>query len=315
MKQTLLVGMLAVTMLPVSAGLVEEPPQDKKAARKGWLGVSIQDVSETLAEDEGLKGEDGAYISDVQDDSPADSVGLKKGDVIVEFAGRKIYDSDDLAKSVSRTEPGTKASIVVLRKGERKTFTVTIGKLPRRSSYAWSTHGTPRFRFFHGANSLGMSTLSLNDQLARYFGAPNDEGVLVERVEKGSAAEKAGIAAGDVLLRIGSRAIDEVDDLWRALEKYDEGDTVEIEILRKGAKRTVTVVIEDAGDEPWGLVAPTVPHAPRIHVRPKIADPSFDFEVKIAPELEALQRKIEMIPRLDERIQRKIRVVTSTRSI
>lgn len=310
--------MMAITMLPVSAGFTEEPPQEKARSKRGWLGVSIQDLSKELIEEYNLKTEEGAYISEVQDESPADSVGLKKGDVIVEFGGRKIYDADDLAKSVSRTEPGTRSVIVVLRNGERKTFTAAVGKLPRRTNFAWSMGGDgPRFRMFHGGGGmLGLSTITLNEQLAKYFGAPNDEGVLVEMVKKGSPADKAGILAGDVILKVGTRTVDEVEDIWRALGKYDEGDKVDVEVLRKGARKTVKVELEEMDDGPWGFVAPSVPGAPNIQVFPRHRDTDFDLEMKVAPHLERLEREIQSItPKLDERIRRKVRSVMRTTSV
>ena len=308
--------MMAITMLPVSAGFTEEPPQEKSRSKRGWLGVSIQDVSKSLAEEYDLKTEDGAYISEVQDESPADSVGLKKGDVVVEFGGRKIYDADDLAKSVSRTEPGTRSTVVVLRNGERKSFTLAVGKLPRRRSFAWSMGDGPGFRMFHGGSGmLGLSTMTLNEQLAKYFGAPNDEGVLVEMVKKGSPADKAGIMAGDVILKVGTRTVDEVGDIWRGLEKYDEGDKVDVEILRKGAKKTVKVELEEMDDGPWGVI-PMAPSAPKIHVFPRHSDIDFDFDVDVAPELERLERKIQsMTPKLEQRIQRKVRSIIRAISI
>ncbi len=318
MKQTLLVGIMAVTMLPASAGFTGEPPQEKTRSKKGWLGVSIQDVSKSLAEEYNLKTEDGAYVSDVQEESPADSAGIRKGDVIIEFGGRKIYDADDLAKSVSRTEPGTRSTVVVLRGGERKSITLAVGKLPRRSGYAWSMGDGMKFRMFHGGGGmLGISTIALGEQLAKYFGAPNDEGVLVESVKKGSPAEKAGILAGDVLLKVGSRSIDEVSDIWKALDKFDEGDKVDVEVLRKGARKTMKVEMEEMEDGPWGAI-PMVPPAPNIHVFPRHGETDFEFDVdaEVAPQLKRLERKIETLrPKLDERIERKVRTALRTTTV
>lgn len=319
MKQTLLAGMMAITMLPVSAGFTEEPPQDKARSKRGWLGVSIQDISRSLAEEYNLKTEDGAYVSDVQDESPADSAGIKKGDVIIEFGGRKIYDADDLAKSVSRTEPGTRSTVVILRDGERKSITLAVGKLRRRSSFAWSMGGDgARFRMFHGGRGmLGMSTISLSEQLAKYFGAPNDEGVLVESVKKGSPAEKAGIMAGDVVLKVGTRTIEDMGDIWKALEKYDEGDKVDVELLRKGSKKTVKVEVEEMEDGPWGAI-PMMPSIPNFHVFPRHGDTDveFDYDAEVAPQLKRLERKIQNLqPKLEERIKRKVRTALRTTTV
>ena len=302
--RTILVSVAAAAVLWAFTGFSvegnENPPQKEKHKR-GWLGVSIQDVTEELVGEKNLASGDGAYVADVVDDSPADSVGLKEGDIIVEFNGRKIYDADDLAKSVSRLEPGTRASLVSVRNGERKTHQVVVGKIPRKHGYAFKMGKHPELRMFHGgAGMLGINVLSLNEQLARYFGAPNDEGVLVEKVEEDSPAAKGGLMAGDVILRVGSKSVDEVRDIWKGLEKYEEGDKVEVEVLRKGSKKTLTVVLEEMEDGPWGY---SIPPMPKIHVFPRHGeDFDFNFDVEVAPELERIERKLEQIgPRIEKK--------------
>lgn len=316
--------LLFVSSLVLSATPAGQDDESRSKAKRGWLGVSISDVTEDIAKEKNLKSETGAYVSDVVDDSPADSVGLKKGDVVVEFSGKAIEDANDLSKAVSRVEPGTKANLVVLRKGEKKTFQVVIGKLPRRSrnfGYFFNDH-EPRMRIFHGG-MLGMGLLELNEQLAEYFGAPNNEGVLVEQVEKGRSAEKAGIKAGDVLLKIGSRSIDEIDDVRRALDKYEEGDKVDVEVLRKGSRKTMSVEVEE-DEGPWGITAPRMGPGPRIHMfkGPEWRDLDFDMEI-MEPKLDELRYRIESIaPEIEGKVkrfelplQRKIRAFSRTISI
>ena len=184
-------------------------------ARSGWLGVSIQDVTEGLMKDKDLKDRDGAYVSEVVEDSPADSAGIKEGDVITEFNGRMIYDASDLSKAVGRTKPGTKATVVLMRKGEKKNLAVVIQKQPRRRGIATFFGQAPRVAIFHSAGRmLGLTLMELNEQLAEYFGARKDQGVLVQEVEKGSTGEKAGVKAGDVLMRIGTRSIEDLNDVY-----------------------------------------------------------------------------------------------------
>ena len=284
--------------------------QEQERSRSGYLGVSIQDVTSRLMKQNDLKSRDGAYIADVSEDSPAESAGLKEGDVITEFAGRTIYDADDLSKVVSRTEPGTKAVVGYMRGTDKKTTTVTVGKMPRRRNYSFFYSGNhPRINIFESRHvMLGLSLMELNDQLGKYFGAPNNSGVLVERVEKDGAGAKAGIMAGDVLLKIGSRTIDDMEDVSRALGKYDEGEKVEVELLRKGAKKTVTVEVEEAEEGPWGFVAPSVPRPPRIEMR----HPDLDFDMDLnLHRLNELQRRIEIaVPKIEidsKRLERQIR--------
>ncbi|HLA68380.1 MAG TPA: PDZ domain-containing protein [Bacteroidota bacterium] len=297
-------------------------------ARSGWLGVSIQDVTEGLMKDKDLKDRDGAYVSEVVEDSPADSAGIKEGDVITEFNGRMIYDASDLSKAVGRTKPGTKATVVLMRKGEKKNLAVVIQKQPRRRGFATFFGQAPRVAIFHSAGRmLGLTLMELNEQLAEYFGARKDQGVLVQEVEKGSTGEKAGVKAGDVLMRIGTRSIEDLNDVSRAIDKYDEGEKVEIEVLRKGAKKTMTVEIEEPEDGPWGMLAPTLPRIPRMELyrTPRMEKFEFDtdefnnnFQYRVEPKLRELEYKIRTLApkieidhrNLERQIRKAVRVAT-----
>ena len=92
----------------------------------------------------------------------------------------------------------------------------------------------PDVQVFVGNHLLGMQLLTLNEQLGEYFNAPNNEGVLVEEVEHESTAEKAGFKAGDIIIRVGKKTVDAVEKVQRELHKFDEGDKVDFEIMRKG---------------------------------------------------------------------------------
>ena len=106
---------------------------------------------------------------------------------------------------------------------------------------------------FMGGATLGVTARTLNEQLGKYFGAPNNEGVLVEEVEKGKAGDKAGIVAGDVIIRIGTRTVDKVDDISKELRKLDEGDKIQVEVLRKGSKKSLTVEMMEIEEGPAHL--------------------------------------------------------------
>ena len=223
----------------------------EKMSNSGWIGVMIQDVSEKTAKKAKLDSEDGAYINDVVEDSPADSAGLKKGDIIVEFHGKKVLDAEDLMKSVHRISPGTRTSLLVIRNGEKKTMDITIGTAKRSKNF--HIGGFPPLPYFHsfgGNHVLGLQLLTLNEQLGEYFSAPNNEGVLVEEVGKESPGDKAGFKAGDVIIRIGKRTVDEAEKIQRELQKYDEGDKVEFEVLRKGVKKLLSAEVEE--DQSFG---------------------------------------------------------------
>ncbi|MCU0452963.1 MAG: PDZ domain-containing protein [Bacteroidetes bacterium] len=246
--------LLLAALILVPAGLAQSGEDQKPKQKKGWLGVSIQTVTERIQKREKLPNDEGAYIGDVVDDSPADSAGLKRGDVIVSFGGKAIYEPDDLSRFVSRTAPGTRSEIVLYRDGARKTLTVVIGseKSSLSLGHAIAIPSFPGFHVFIDGATLGVTAKSLNKQLGEYFGAPNNEGVLVEEVEKDKAGDKAGIKAGDVIIRIGKRTVSEVDDISKELRKAEAGDKMEVEVLRKGVKKTLTVEVTESDEFPHG---------------------------------------------------------------
>ncbi len=223
--------------------------------RGGWLGVSIQDITSKLAKKKNLKDENGVYVNDVLDDSPADSAGVKEGDVIVEFNGKTIDDAGDLLRAVHTSKPGVKTTIVVIRDNDKKSLAISVGK-PRRSNHASAfafappMPPSPHMALFGSATRWGLHLSELNEQLGEYFGAPNGRGLLVERVERKSAGAKAGFKAGDVITKINKSSIEELRDLSDAVEDTKEGDKVQVEVLRKGSNTTLTVEIEDSDDPP-----------------------------------------------------------------
>jgi hypothetical protein len=103
-------------------------------------------------------------------------------------------------------------------------------------------------RFFSTSSSgfSGLSLQTLNSQLAEYFEVPGGEGVLVERVKKGSAGAKAGFKAGDVILKVGEAEVSEVADIWEAIDEMEKGEKAAVEVLRKGKKQALTLEVEKA---------------------------------------------------------------------
>jgi PDZ domain-containing secreted protein len=293
-------GCMVVALMLTASSLLSAPGKSsgdsikkEKMNMSGWIGVMIQDVTEKSAKKAKLDSEEGAYVSDVVDDSPADSAGLKKGDVIVEFNGKKLIDADDLTKWVHRISPGTRTSLAVIRNGEKKTMNITIGTLKRSRNF---TNGRfppmPYFNNFGGNHILGLQLITLNEQLGEYFSAPNNEGVLVEEVEKESMGEKAGFKAGDVITRVGKRTVGEAEKIQKELQKYDEGDKVEFEVLRKGTKKLLSVEVE----EDQSLGRNFYFHGP--HIRSFRSKPFNDTDMQLnmdelEPDIDQIQIEIE----------------------
>lgn len=213
---------------------------------QGWLGVVIEDVNNRIAKKLKLDTNEGAYIKMVLEGSPADSAGIMKGDVIIEFDSKKVLDANDLAKSVAKMSPGTKVKVITIRDGEKKNFEVVIGsKRMRRHERFCRFFRIPEFKFKFNDRIIGLKVSTLSEQLAEYFEVPGKEGVLVEEVKKGSVCEKAGFKAGDVITKIGKKSVDGVEKLCKEIDKYETGDKIEFEVFRKGVKKTFTIELED----------------------------------------------------------------------
>ena len=234
---------------------------DYQRDRGGWLGMSVQDVTERLAEKKKLTVKSGAYVTEVMEDSPAERAGIQEGDVITKFDGKNIEESDDLIRAVRRTKAKTEVSIDVVRGGEKKTLAATLERRPR--SYAYSFRfpdnnlmpmpprppETFRFHLESRRTSSGLEVQDLKKQLAQFFNVPGNEGVLVAEVEKGSDAEQAGFKAGDVITKADNHKVGDSEDLWETLGDYHAGDQVKFEVYRKGSPLTLRMKITEEDDD------------------------------------------------------------------
>jgi len=263
---------LPLLVMGMACGQAGETPVPQKEVQKqrqkeiqeavtysgsGFLGVSTKDMSPSLAREMNMSTKNGALVTDVVDDSPALKAGIAEDDVIIEFNGTAIDDAGDLIKAVRKADPGSKATVVVVRGTQKKTLQATLGKVPE--SHAFMFQGFPRVpaaphmphavhvRVFRGS-AHGLQLMDLNPQLREYFGAPEGKGVLVEKVEKRSAAKDAGFKAGDVILRVGKDDMEESDDIWEALKDVKGGDSAEVDILRKGSRMTLELEIDKDED-------------------------------------------------------------------
>jgi C-terminal processing protease CtpA/Prc len=263
-----------------------ETQKKERMNGSGWIGIMIQDVNDKIVRKEKLDSQEGAYVKDVVDDSPADSAGIQEGDVLVVFNEKKLFDSDDLIKIVHRTMPGTKANVVIIRDGQKKTLHVTVGKKKVSKHHMFGTMPElPDVRIFTGGHILGLQLHTLNEQLGEYFGAPNNEGVLVEEVEHEGAAEKAGFKAGDIIISVGKKPVDAVEKVQKELRKYDEGDKVEFEVVRKSAKKTLSLEMEEVEDVPHNFFFR------KPHIRMFRTDPFDDAEMRL--DMDDLQSSID----------------------
>ena len=293
------VGLLAVGVAAAVSALIAQdpaplpPPPDRGEQRELMfldgrgrrLGVMVQDLEAT-----DKRG--GVRIDSVDRDSPAEKAGLQSGDVVVEYDGERVRSARQFTRLVQETPEGRQVPLAVLRDGKRHTLSAT----PEARAFSWDMRidgdriqrdlergwqglrefrmelPPMRFRMDHpledllapsSQRRLGISVDSLGDQLAQYFGA-GEGGALVTSVERGSAAEKAGLKAGDVITSIGGQRVRSAEQVVDAIRDVREGD-VAIEYLRdKKAGATKATI------EPRGQSGPRPQGEPRRPVRPAI---------------------------------------------
>ncbi|MEM0953990.1 MAG: Do family serine endopeptidase [Pseudomonadota bacterium] len=195
---------------------------------RGWLGVSIQDVDKVLAESLGLDRPQGALVVEVQPGGPADRGELKSGDVIINFDGKDILTSSDLPHVVGLVRPGSKAKVVLVRDGKRKTMRVEVGSL---DSDEEATVAAEEAEDGTGVR-LGLVVEDITEQLQTRWGISG--GVVVSEVVPGSPAADAEIRPGDVITLLAGSPVTSVESFLRIVEGLEPGKSVPIRMIRRG---------------------------------------------------------------------------------
>jgi serine protease Do len=214
----------------------------KKVVR-GWLGVSIQEVTSDLAEEFGVKDLKGALVSGVMKGSPAEKAGIKQGDVILQFNGKEIEDTGHLRNSVSQTPINTTVKVKLFRDKKEVDVEVQIAELPKKLAES-SSRGQEQEEGSEEESSAlaGLVVRELTPDLARRFGYDEQEkGVLVLKAESGSRVFEAGVRQGDIILQINQKNIASLDEYKKAASKIKKKDRILLLIRRKGQDLFVTV--------------------------------------------------------------------------
>ena len=197
--------------------------KDKGEVVRGWLGVRIQGLDQTLAESFGMENPRGALVAQVEENSPAAKAGIESGDVILEFRGKAVNKSADLPALVASTPIGEKVEIKLLRDGKEETVKVEIGNLNDISSDGGKASATTR----------GLSLSTLDDEARKELGF-RGKGVRIDGVKAGSAAERSGLRAGDIIIGVGGKRVEDVKSAQRLLEKANSKRPVPLLIYRNG---------------------------------------------------------------------------------
>jgi serine protease Do len=205
---------------------------EKGKVIRGWLGVSIQEVTPELARQFKLDKDRGTLVAGVVEGSPAEKAGLKHGDVITEFGGKQVDEPYNLRNIVAGTPPGTEVEMKVIRDGETRTLKVTIEELPTEEQKV-----PTEFK-----NALkGVSVQNLNPEVYRQLNIPEKiRGVVVSDIEEGSPAASR-LMRGDVILEINRKAISNAEDYEALVSKIKPDMDVLLLVFRRGSTIFVTI--------------------------------------------------------------------------
>lgn len=205
---------------------------------RGWLGVTIQEVSPELAKQFGLKNARGALVSDILDESPAAKAGIARGDVIIEVDHKPVENAVQLRNLVAGLAVGAKVNVKVIRDKKEKSVDVAIGEQPKDLARS----GAPSPEEGPSGALAGLSVHEVTPEFAQRFGLPNDEdGVVVTRVEPGSLADDAGVQRGDLVLEINRQVVRNTKDFNRIAGEIGKDDSILLLVNRQGQTLYITI--------------------------------------------------------------------------
>jgi serine protease Do len=208
--------------------------REKGRVTRGFLGVQVQQVTPELAQSFGLDQPRGALVAFVQPNSPGDQAGIQKGDVIVEFNGRKIVDMHELPRLVANTAPGSEAGVKLVRKKQERTVRVSVGDMPEEPRQ--SSAGEP------SGGELGLAVQELTPEIARQLSLPDTPGMVVADVEEGGPADEVGMRRGDLILEVNRQKVTNIQDFQAALGHPTDTKSV-LFLIRRGDS-TVYVALQ-----------------------------------------------------------------------
>lgn len=222
-------------------------------ADEGWLGIAISEVNQTEAREAKLSKLGGVYVNTVQPESPAAKAGVQPHDIIVEYNGHAVEGVLQFRRLVRETPPGRSVSMRVWRAGRQQTLSAKVEsrRMLLESSMPMPMSGRIRierpFMMFRGIGMhplLGVHAEEVSGQLGQYFQVPGGRGVLVVEVNSGSAAQKAGMKAGDVIYQVNGKPVGTTVELEQALRSDCSASGVSVGVVRKGVTLQLRVTVE-----------------------------------------------------------------------
>jgi serine protease Do len=210
--------------------------REKGKVTRGWLGVNIQAVDDATARSFKMKEARGAIVAQVTDGSPAEKAGLKAEDIVLKADAVVVQDNQDLSQYIAGKAPGETVKLQILRGGQEKTISVTLGTFPEQPGEAAEANDE------NGTAHLGMTLRNLAPEMAERLDLPaNAKGALVWDVESGSAADDAGLRRGDLVVSVNGGPVEGTRDFEREIEKAKADGVARLRIRRGTGYNVVTL--------------------------------------------------------------------------
>ena len=260
----------SILIILSSAAMWTAPAQQAPPARvpkvaapsTSYVGVMMQEIDTDRARALKLPSEAGVEVTRVEPDSPADHAGVKVNDVILQFNGQHVEGIEQFSRLVRETPAGREVKMDIYRNGSPQSLTVKVGArrapaamtmmnpipapapapMPPAERFELRMPDMPRSFMSWRSSALGLECETLEGQLAQYFGVK--EGVLVRSVAKSSPAEKAGVKAGDVIVRVDDSRVATPSDVSSRI-RSNRGKPVPFVVMRDHREVTVSVTLDD----------------------------------------------------------------------
>ncbi|HOE16008.1 MAG TPA: DegQ family serine endoprotease [Syntrophorhabdaceae bacterium] len=207
----------------------------KGKVARGWMGVVIQKVTPEIAKNFGLTESEGALVADVMEGSPAEKAGIKRGDVIVSYNGKKVKDNDQLPRLVGATEVGKKVKVGLIREGKQIEVEIAIAELQEE--------GLRASRKPEVEKDFGLVVQDITPEIAKHLNLKDKKGVIVTDVLPGSPAQDGDIRSGDIIKEIGRKPIRNLADFREAMKRVNIKEGV-VMLIRRDNTTFYTVIRE-----------------------------------------------------------------------
>ncbi len=227
------------------------PPRVASESRAAYLGIDTHDVTPEIAAQMHLPNDQGVEVAMVDQDAPAGKAGLKERDVIVKFDGKSVGDPFELRNLIRKTTPNSTVTLGIYRDGKPMDIQVKLAARPQ-----WNGHIViPKITIppmpeidvpavIMGSRRSGLTVEPITRQMAEAFGSKEGHGVMIRSVEKNSPAELAGFRAGDLIVRVGSEIIDDIND-WNQSIRQLQGGKATVTVIRDKREQNLTLALPE----------------------------------------------------------------------